>query len=125
MASVGQEGRVEWTVEPKMTAAAMGSGMVEVFSTPYLCALAEAASVAALEGHLEDGNTSVGTEININHTAATAVGEKVHAVAKVVAVEKRKVLFEWEAFDGKKKIGHGTHSRFVLNQERFMAKLKE
>ncbi len=62
----------------------------------------------------------------MNHELASALGEEVSAVATIVAVDQRKISFSFEAFDSKKqRIGHGVHDRFVLNEERFHAKLKK
>lgn len=121
--AVGDVGKVEWIVKEHMLASSVGSGAVEVFSTPFLVALAEAAGVEALKDKLEAGNTSVGTSITVNHLNATPLGDKVYAVATVVAIEGRKVSFTFEAFDSVEKIGDGKHDRFVLNAERFASKV--
>jgi len=122
---VGAKGSVERIVDESVLATTMGSGNVTVFSTPSLIALMESAACKSLEGSLKSDETSVGTSINVSHSAATPVGMKVRAEATVTAVEGRKVTFAVVAFDDKEKIGEGTHERFVLNKERFLKKAQE
>lgn len=118
----GLTGNMTWIVKEDMTAAKVGSGLVAVFSTPSLVALLESAAVAALEGQLEEGYTSVGTHIDVHHLAATPVGMVVHAEAILLTVEGRKLTFEIEAWDEVEPIGRAAHDRFIVNQERFVAK---
>jgi len=121
---VGLKGTAAWIVDEKQLASAVGSGSVEVFSTPFLVALCEAAAVNALKNSLKSEETSVGTNVNVSHLAATPVGVKVSAEATVTAVEGRKVKFSVVANDAKEKIGEGTHERFILNKEKFVSKAK-
>ena len=89
---IGRKGRCEWIVTEQLTAAALGNGSVRVFATPFMIALMEKASVAALEGALEPGQGTVGTRIDATHEAATPVGGKVWAEAVVTAVDRRKLF---------------------------------
>ena len=73
----GLTGQATIIVTDVHTAAALGSGNVAVYSTPAMIALLEAAAVNALDGHLEEGQTSVGTSLNVRHLAATPVGMNV------------------------------------------------
>jgi fluoroacetyl-CoA thioesterase len=126
MSKIGDVGKSAFVVEEHMLACKVGSGSVSAFSTPFLVALAEAAACDALRDKLEPGNTSVGTSISVSHVLASGVGERVEAVATVVAVDGRKISFSFEAWDSsKQKIGHGTHDRVVLNSDRFHTKLKK
>lgn len=120
--TVGLKGRAEAIVTEQNTAAAVGSGSLSVFATPMMCALMEQASVAALEGHLEEGQGSVGTHIDISHDAATPVGMAVWAEAELTKVEGRALTFSVAAFDGAGLIGQGVHTRFLIWNEKFMAK---
>lgn len=119
--SVGLSGSAEWTVTIEMSASAIGSGEVAVFSTPMLVALVEAAAVNALEGHLPDGKTSVGTRMEIAHLAATPVGMAVRSTATLTQVDKHRLVFTAEAWDESEKIGDATHVRYVVDHEKFEA----
>lgn len=122
--TVGLRGRAETLVTKQNTAAAVGSGSLSVFATPMMAALMEKAAVAALEGHLEEGQGSVGTHIDISHDSATPVGMPVWAEAELTAVEGRALTFAVAAFDESGPIGKGTHTRFLIQNEKFMAKAK-
>ena len=104
------------------TAAQVGSGLLPVFATPAMTALMEKAAASLLEELLPEGETSVGISLNVSHIAATPIGMKVRAEAEVTAVEGKKIFFVVTAFDEKGKIGEGTHERFIVNAEKFMAK---
>lgn len=107
------------------TAIALGSGSLEVFATPAMTALMENAAMNAVAASLPEGSTTVGTRLDIAHTRATAPGETVTAEARLVEVEGRRLVFEVEARDSMGTIGRGMHERFVVDREKFMAKLKK
>ena len=117
---VGAKGSKKILVTQDKLAKSMASGAVEVFATPYLVAIMEGASVAALA--LPEGWTSVGTQVCVSHLAATPKGMEVEAKAVVTAVEGRKITFAVEAYDEKEKIGEGTHERFLVEEKRFTEK---
>jgi len=112
----------EMTVEPSHAASTFGSGGVDVLATPYLIANMEIASFHAVESKLEEGFTTVGTKVNIEHIAATPIGMKATFKVKLIEINKARLLFEVEAYDEKDKIGSGTHERCIINKEKFMAK---
>jgi predicted thioesterase len=112
------------TVSEMDTAAQWGSGLVPVYSTPALVGLMEAAAVKALEGQLEPGRTTVGGHIDVRHLAATPVGMAVRARAELTAVEGRKLTFQIEAWDEVEKIGEALHERFVIDTEKFVARVQ-
>lgn len=118
----GLTGEANLTVTEATTAAAVGSGGIAVFSTPMMIALMEKAALQAVQPYLEEGESTVGTAVTIKHTAATPVGMQVRALARLEAVEGRKLLFAVEAFDAKEKIGEGSHERFIIAVDRFLAK---
>ena len=120
---VGICGKQTITVTEAMTAKAMGSGELPVYATPSMIALMEQAACNAVAACLDEESTSVGTFVNITHDAATGMGKKVTAKATLTAVEGRKLVFEITAADEDKQIGKGTHERFIVNKEKFMAKL--
>ncbi len=119
----GLTGTAETVVRETNTALAMGSGSLHVFATPSMIALMEQAACNAVAACLDEESTSVGTLVNITHDAATALGKKVTATATLVEVQGRKLVFEVTAADEDKQIGKGTHERFIVNKEKFMAKL--
>lgn len=119
MIDVGQFEIVTTTVTDQDTAIALGSGDVAVLGTPRVVSLCEAAAIAALEGSLPQGATSVGTSISIDHVAASAVGATVLAKATVTGVEGKKVLFDVELTDDNKVAATGTHTRFIVDRSRF------
>ncbi|WRS27326.1 thioesterase family protein [Oscillospiraceae bacterium MB08-C2-2] len=110
------------TVTQENTAAAVGSGSVAVFATPMMIALMEKAAAGCIVPALQPGQTSVGTQIQTTHSAATPVGKTVTATATVTLVDRRKVVFDVSAHDGAQEIGKGTHTRFIVEEEAFMAK---
>ena len=120
--TVGSKGRAEVLVTEDKTAAAVGSGLVPVFATPYMIALMENAAVNAVQAGLEEGQGTVGTKLEVTHDAATPVGMKVWAEAELTAVEGKKLTFTVRAFDEAGPIGGGTHERFIITVDRFLAK---
>jgi predicted thioesterase len=89
-----------------------------------MIALMEAAAVAAIDHLLPKGKTSVGTNLEVRHLAATPLGEQVKAQAEVTGVEGRKVMFRLQAWDEHEMIGEGTHERFVIDEDRFIARVR-
>lgn len=119
----GLQGTTSVKVTDANTAASMKSGSLRVLATPAMCALMEEAACAAIAGHLEEGMGTVGISLNITHDRATAFGDTVSATASITAVEGRKITYAVEASDSKGIIGKGTHERFIINNEKFMAKV--
>ena len=104
------------------TAVSVGSGSLAVYATPAMLALIEKAACVALEGVLNDGETSFGTLLNVKHIAATPVGMKVSATAELIERDGRRLVFNVTANDECGLIGEGTHERFVVNSEKFIQK---
>jgi len=104
------------------TAKAVGSGSLDVFATPMMVALMEQAACNCLADCLEDGQTSVGTDISVAHTAASPIGAEVTATAAIVLVNGRNVVFEVTASDRAGEIGKGRHTRAIVDAERFTRK---
>ena len=121
----GIKHEVKASVNDKNTAAAMGSGSLAVFATPAMVALMEQAASELCEKYVEEGITTVGTALNIQHLAATAVGAEVKAVATVTSCDGRKITFDVEAYDNAGLIGKGTHERFSIKSDKFMLKAEE
>ena len=124
MILIGTKCQLEQTVTEDLTAAAIGSGLLPVFGTPYMIGLMENAAQTLLGSFLEEGQGSVGIHLDVKHTAATPIGMKVLVEAEVTAVsENGKIVdFKVAAWDEKGPIGEGTHTRAIINNERFLAK---
>ena len=117
---IGAVGSAHLTVREADTAIALGSGDVPVLGTPRVVALFEQAAVAALTGGLDDGTTSVGTHVAVDHVAASFVGASVEAVADVVDVNGQTVTFRLMAQEGDRTVATGSHTRLVVNRARFL-----
>jgi predicted thioesterase len=121
----GLTGEATTVVTDANTAAAVGSGGITVFSTPMMIALMENAALNAVQPHLAPGESTVGTVVNVKHMGATPLGLHVRAVARLEAVEGRRLSFTVEAYDDREQIGEGTHERFIISVERFLAKVAQ
>ncbi len=121
----GLKGTTEIVVGEEHTAPSIGSGKVRVLATPVMINLFEAAALKAIEHLLQPGYQSLGTHLDVHHVAATPVGMKVVASARVTRVEGRSVSFELEARDEKDLIGRGTHQRVVVNVAKFDARVQK
>ncbi len=119
---IGQKYIAEIVVDRNNIATAVGSGDVEVFSTPMMIALMENAASKCVAGDLEDGYTTVGGYISTSHISATPIGCSVVATAQITYFDDRRVEFKISASDNAGIIGEGTHTRFIINSEKFMAK---
>ena len=117
--TVGATGEARKVVTKELTAIAFGSGDVPVFGTPALLALIEEAACAALHGALDEGATSVGATVTLEHLAPSRIGSEVRAVARVTSVDGKRVAFEAEAYDGDRLIGRATHTRVAVDRARF------
>lgn len=122
---IGMTGRTECSVTEQNTALAVGSGALPVFATPMMAALMEAAAMNAVSACLDEGQGTVGTKLDITHDAATPVGMKVWAEATVTAVDGRRICFTVIAQDECGPIGSGTHERFVISNDRFLARTNQ
>lgn len=120
----GLSGKADLIVDESCTADAWGSGLLPVLSTPRVIALMEQAACAALADAMEEGKTTVGTRIDMQHTAATPMGMRVYAKAELVAVEGRALTFHIESFDEAGSIGSAEHQRFIVETARFMQKVE-
>ena len=120
--TVGMKGEVATLAEREDTAKEVGSGSLLVYATPCMVALMEGAACEAIEEALSDSQTTVGTELNIQHISTTPVGLEVRAEAEVIAVEGKVITFSVKAFDEAGEIGKGTHKRVIVNTQKFLEK---
>lgn len=121
----GLSGNAELVVGEEHTAPRVGSGKVRVLATPVMINLFEAAALAAIEHLLPAGYQSLGTHLDVRHIAATPVGMKVLASARVTRVDGRTIDFALEAHDEKDLIGEGRHERVVVNVAKFDARVQK
>lgn len=115
----GMSGSASLVVAEAHTAPHVGSGKVHVLATPVMVNLMEAAALDAAERYLPAGHQSLGTRLDVRHIAATPVGLRVTARAELVGIDGRYLTFRVEAHDERELIGDGTHTRVVVNVERF------
>ncbi|WP_294750403.1 thioesterase family protein [uncultured Ruminococcus sp.] len=119
---LGITGTSELTVSDKNLAVNVGSGGLEVFSTPDMITLMEKAACSCISEYLENDETSVGTEINVKHISATPNKMKVCAEAELTEVNGRELVFSVKAYDEARDIGEGIHKRFIVYGEKFISK---
>ena len=110
-------------VEHKDTAAVYGSGSLEVFATPAMIALMEKTCLEGVNAKIGEGNTTVGIAVNIKHLKASPVGAVIRCDAKLIEVDRKRLVFEVKCFEGDTLIGEGIHERFVVDSQKFMAKI--
>lgn len=120
----GLEGRVEKRVEARHLADTLGNKGARVLATPVLIGLLEDAASQALLGLLPPGTFTVGTLVQVRHLKATPPGLRVVARGRLREVDGRRLVFDVEAYDEVEKIAEGVHERFIVDAERFLAKVK-
>ncbi len=123
--TIGIIGNKEIIVKTEDTAARYGSGLIEVFATPAMIGLMESTAQLSVQPLLPEGAITLGTEVNIKHLKATPIGMKVKCESKLIAFEGKKLVFEVNAWDEKGEIGSGTHTRYVVDAQKFMEKLSQ
>ena len=119
----GLSATLDRTVGEEDTAEALGSGSLPVLGTPRLLAWCEAATCAALAPALEEGQTSVGTRISMEHTAPSGLGARVQVTASSVHVDGKLVRFSVAARQDGKLVGSGEVTRVVVDAERFISRV--
>lgn len=118
--TIGEKYTLTHIVTGSETAEVLGSGGLPVYSTPSMICLMELVSFKLAEQH---GHQTVGTRVNISHMKAVKPGTGVTAEAEVIETEGRRILYKVVVKDEKGLIGEGEHERFIIDPERFMAKL--
>lgn len=116
---IGMAAAVSIVVTPDMTVGHFVPGMPQVYATPMMILHMEMAAGLAVAAALPPGHVSVGTAVDILHLAATPIGGRVRALARVKSINARSILFEIEAWNDLKKIGGGTHRRGIVNVPEF------
>ena len=123
---IGAQSLRTYVVQPQETAMAFESGDLEVLATPRLVGMFECVAKDMLGANLTPENTSVGVHVDLKHLKATAVGQTVEIMVTVTAIEGRRYTFALRAVDASNDvIGEGTHTRVVVNRQRFLEGLKK
>ena len=124
MIEIGTSYELTFEVTDGLTALTVGSGTLPVLATPVLAAKLEECAWRAAAPFLEEGSSTVGTRLELDHTSPTPVGMTVTCRAEVTAAEGRKLAFRLSALDTAGPVGEGTHQRVVIQEERFLNKAK-
>jgi predicted thioesterase len=117
----GMTAELEWEVTESLTTK---RGDYRVFSTPSMTWFVEMTAHKLVEPHLQPGQGQVGLQVNIRHMAPTPMGKKVRCEAELVAVDRRKLSFKCKVYDEVEQVGEADHDRFVIDLDKYMAKLK-
>ena len=124
MLTTGIKNKTELYVTDKNTAKAVGSGTLEVYATPQMINLMETCACFSVEPYMEPGKTTVGIGLSISHVSATPIGLKVWCESELIAIDGRKLTFRVSAYDERGLIGEGTHERFIVDTQKFTAKVQ-
>lgn len=116
----GTKGTIEIVVSENDSASKVGSGLVDVYSTPSMIGLMENTAQSSVKDSLPEGYTTVGIDVSVKHMKATPIGMKVKCTSTLKKIEGKKLLFEVEAYDEAGKIGQGTHTRYIVNHDDFI-----
>lgn len=119
---VGIKNKLSVQVDEAKLADKCRSGTVPVFATPAMLALVEETAASSVADQLEEGETTVGISIDMDHLDATPMGMTVWAETELVEVDRKKLIFQFKVYDDKGLVGRGRHGRFIVNQDQFMAK---
>jgi predicted thioesterase len=121
---IGLQHISEHIVTREDTALNYGSGFLEVFATPSMIALMENSAMKAVQNQLPDGYGTVGIEINVKHIKATPIGMKVKSEAILTEINDKRLTFLLKAWDEQGEIGLGNHTRYIVDNVKFMEKVK-
>ena len=119
---VGMTNEVTLVVEKQHLASSKGSGIAEVFSTPDLLMIMEAACFKLVEEYLDEGQSTVGISANLKHMAATPLGMRVTSRCVLKEIDRKRLVFSVEVFNEVEQIGEGEHQRFIIDQDKFEKK---
>ncbi len=114
------EFETQLVVSSNDTASKYGSGLAEVFATPAMIGMMENTAQLSVKKYLEGDEITVGSEVNIKHIKATPIGMKVICKSKLIEIDNKKLVFAVSAFDMQGEIGNGTHTRYIVNLNKFM-----
>ena len=124
MLEVGMKYEIDRVVTENDTATKAASGSVEVLATPVMIAWMEEASLRLAQRELEEGFTTVGTEVNIKHLKGTLVGKTVKVLSTLKEIDRKRLVFDVEVIEDGVAVGTGSHTRFIIDTAKFYEKLK-
>ena len=122
---VGIKGKKERIVPYEQTAEYISSGLLPVFATPCMIQFMEETARISVESYLAEGQSTVGTSVNIKHLASTFVGCKVTCESELIEIDRRRLVFSVRVFDERELLGEGTHERFIIDNAKFISRLEE
>lgn len=119
---VGMKRKEYETVTPDRTAKVWGSGTLPVYATPAMVRLMEKASAECVQPCMAEGQTTVGTKLDVSHLSASPMGMTIYVESELIEIDRKRLVFSVKAYDEVGKIGEGTHERFIIDEQRFMQK---
>lgn len=122
---LGIKGTRERVVTYEQTAEHLSSGLLPVFATPCMIQFMEETARISVEPYLAEGQSTVGTVVNVKHLASTFVGCTVKCESELIEVDRRRLVFNVKVFDDKELLGEGIHERFIIDNAKFIARLDE
>jgi predicted thioesterase len=120
----GIEGQAEVVAGPGNLASDLGSGFVDVYSTPMMIGLMETAAASSVQPFVGEGKTTVGVRVDIRHVAATPPGMRIIAHSRLVKLDGKALTFEVWAEDEHERIGEGVHERAIIDRTRFVQRVE-
>lgn len=122
--AIGIKGKKERIVPYEQTAEYISSGLLPVFATPCMIQFMEETSRLSVEPYLAEGQSTVGTMVNVRHLASTFVGSKVTCESELIEIDRRRLVFSVKVYDETELVGEGTHERFIIDNQKFISKLE-
>jgi len=122
---IGVRGEASETVELKHTLSAHHAELPPVYSTPDMIRLMETASFHALQSYCDEGEITVGISVHVEHRAASGIGMRIHAEARLESFHGRFYIMRVRAHDGAQEIGNGTVGRAVVHVPSFVERMRE
>ena len=119
---IGIQNQLKETVFEGESAKNIGSGELDVLATPCLIAIIEKACWQLVSPYLEQGQSTVGSKVDLLHLYPTAIGKEITVDVELIDIDRRRLTFKIEAHDDKNKIAEGQHERFIIDKEKFIAK---
>ncbi len=123
MLETGMKGQQSEIVTNDKTAAEMGSGTLPVYATPAMIALMEKTAMLSVAAELAEDEATVGTKLEIAHLAASGLGAEIKCESTLTEIDRKRLVFQVEAYSGETLIGKGIHERFIINTVKFMDKV--
>ncbi|MEE4215179.1 MAG: thioesterase family protein [Bacteroidales bacterium] len=121
----GKELELTSVVKDSDTARVYGSGLLDVYSTPAMVAFMEKTSMELVQAMLDEGYGTVGIALDIKHMKAVPVGGRIRCISRLSAVEGNKLTFRVEVKCDSGLVGEGTHSRYIIEEKRFLSKINK